>query len=41
VRFVLNDEERLGRIERDQEGRVRLVDGALPADLVRALAEFG
>jgi hypothetical protein len=41
VRFVLNDEEQRGRIERDGNGKVRLVAGALPPDLMRALAEFG
>jgi hypothetical protein len=40
VRFVLSDEESLGHIERDGYGSIRLVAGALPDDLPRALLEF-
>jgi hypothetical protein len=38
VRFVLNDELRLGRVESDGNSRVRLVAGALPVKLIEALA---
>jgi len=41
VRFVVADELRRGRIESDGNGRVRLRTGALPGDLVRALAAIG
>jgi hypothetical protein len=41
VRLVLADEIALGRVEGDGNGSVRLVDGALPADVVRALVAFG
>jgi hypothetical protein len=40
VRRALADEIRLGRVEGDGNGSVRLVDGALPLDVVQALAAF-
>jgi hypothetical protein len=40
VRYALIDEIARGRIESDGNGRVRLRPGALPVDLVQALAAF-
>jgi len=37
---ILNHEIRAGRIESDDNGRVRLLDGALPPDLVAALGNL-
>jgi hypothetical protein len=37
VRRVLRDEIRLGRVEGEETRSVRLIDGALPAEVIAAL----
>jgi hypothetical protein len=38
---VLNDEQRLGRVDRDQDGRYRLVCDAFTPEVVTALSRIG